>query len=33
MSGNSARQFIDTNVLVYAHDTSAGTKQRSPGTW
>ena len=26
MSGNSARQFIDTNILVYAHDTSAGTK-------
>ena len=26
MSGNSAWQFIDTNILVYAHDTSAGTK-------
>jgi predicted nucleic acid-binding protein len=26
MSGNSARQFIDTNVLVYAHDVSAGAK-------
>jgi predicted nucleic acid-binding protein len=25
MSGN--RQFVDTNVLVYAHDTSAGSKQ------
>jgi len=26
MSGNSAWQFIDTNILVYAHDTSAGAK-------
>jgi predicted nucleic acid-binding protein len=26
MSGNSARQFIDTNVLVYAHDVSVGAK-------
>ncbi|SMB98301.1 Predicted nucleic acid-binding protein, contains PIN domain [Thermanaeromonas toyohensis ToBE] len=27
MSGkNSERQFVDTNVLVYAHDTSAGEK-------
>lgn len=26
MSGEAARQFVDTNVLVYAHDTSAGTK-------
>jgi predicted nucleic acid-binding protein len=25
MSGN--RQFVDTNVLVYAHDVSAGDKQ------
>lgn len=26
MSGAPDRQFVDTNVLVYAHDTSAGTK-------
>ena len=26
MSGSSARQFIDTNVLVYADDASAGEK-------
>lgn len=25
MSGN--RRFVDTNILVYAHDTSAGVKQ------
>lgn len=23
---NGDRQFVDTNVLVYAHDTSAGEK-------
>jgi len=27
MSGN--RRFVDTNILVYAHDTSAGTKQEN----
>lgn len=26
MNVNGARQFVDTNVLVYAHDTSAGEK-------
>lgn len=26
MSGGSDRQFVDTNILVYAHDTSAGAK-------
>lgn len=26
MSGETTRQFVDTNVLVYAHDVSAGTK-------
>lgn len=26
MSVSSTRQFIDTNILVYAHDTSAGAK-------
>lgn len=28
MSAEAERQFIDTNVLVYAHDTSAGDKHR-----
>lgn len=27
MSAESNYQFVDTNVLVYAHDTSAGIKQ------
>jgi len=27
MSGEPGREFVDTNVLVYAHDRSAGTKQ------
>lgn len=26
MSAEADRQFVDTNVLVYAHDTSAGQK-------
>lgn len=26
MSVEAVRQFVDTNVLVYAHDASAGTK-------
>lgn len=26
MNDNLRRQFVDTNVLVYAHDTSAGIK-------
>jgi len=29
MSDKNARQFIDTNVLVYAHDTSAGIKHET----
>ena len=28
MSAEPARQFLDTNVLVYAHDRSAGEKYR-----
>ena len=28
MSAELARQFLDTNVLVYAHDRSAGEKYR-----
>ena len=28
MSAERARQFLDTNVLVYAHDRSAGEKYR-----
>jgi len=28
MSAERTRQFLDTNVLVYAHDTSAGDKRR-----
>jgi predicted nucleic acid-binding protein len=27
MSEPSSRQFVDTNILVYAHDASAGQKQ------
>jgi predicted nucleic acid-binding protein len=27
MSGEPAREFVDTNVLVYAFDASAGTKK------
>ena len=26
-SGVSGRQFVDTNILVYAHDTTAGEKR------
>ncbi|HID54613.1 MAG TPA: PIN domain-containing protein [Anaerolineae bacterium] len=26
-NGKSARQFLDTNILVYAHDSSAGEKR------
>jgi len=26
MSAEAARQFVDTNVLIYAHDVSAGPK-------
>ncbi|MFZ5898951.1 MAG: PIN domain-containing protein [Bacillota bacterium] len=29
MSGSKTRQFIDTNVLVYAHDASAGEKHKN----
>ncbi len=28
MSGRADRQFVDSNVLVYAHDRSAGSRQR-----
>ena len=28
MGANSALQFVDTNVLVYAHDISAGAKHK-----
>lgn len=28
MSADPARQFVDTNVLVYAHDATAGDKHR-----
>ena len=28
MNDELARQFVDTNVLVYAHDTSAGAKHQ-----
>jgi len=27
MSASAGLQFVDTNILVYAHDRSAGTKQ------
>lgn len=26
MSGDAAREFVDSNVLVYAHDATAGAK-------
>ena len=29
MSGEAQREFVDTNVLVYAFDASAGEKQRA----
>jgi predicted nucleic acid-binding protein len=32
MSDNSTYQFLDTNVLVYAHDRSAGEKQKQAKT-
>lgn len=28
MSADTGRQFVDTNVLVYAHDVSAGAKHQ-----
>lgn len=28
MSADPSREFLDTNVLVYAHDTSSGDKRR-----
>jgi len=28
MGANSALQFVDTNVLVYAHDISAGANHK-----
>jgi predicted nucleic acid-binding protein len=28
MNSMSARQFVDTNISMYAHDASAGEKQR-----
>lgn len=28
MSATNQRQFIDTNVLIYAHDSTAGDKQK-----
>lgn len=31
MNGEPARQFVDTNVLVYAHDVSAGPKHDRAG--
>ncbi len=31
MSGNKDLQFLDTNVLLYAHDKSAGEKQNRAG--
>jgi predicted nucleic acid-binding protein len=31
MSGDKDLQFLDTNVLLYAHDQSAGEKQRQAG--
>ena len=27
MSAETAREFVDTNILVYAHDTTAGSKR------
>ncbi|MEA3351967.1 MAG: PIN domain-containing protein [Chloroflexota bacterium] len=32
MSGKASRQFLDTNILVYAHDTSAGVKHERAKT-
>jgi predicted nucleic acid-binding protein len=32
MSGDRDRQFLDTNVLLYAHDQSAGEKQTRAGS-
>ncbi|MFO7680652.1 MAG: PIN domain-containing protein [Chloroflexota bacterium] len=32
MSADSGYQFVDTNVLVYAHDTSAGLKHEQAKT-
>lgn len=32
MSGNDSYQFVDTNLLVYAHDRSAGIKQQQSQT-
>lgn len=29
MSAEAAREFVDTNILIYAFDASAGTKQAS----
>jgi hypothetical protein len=31
MNAGLERHFIDTNVLVYAHDLSAGEKNTEPG--
>lgn len=28
MNGEFDKQFVDTNILVYAHDTSSGTKHK-----
>jgi predicted nucleic acid-binding protein len=32
MSADSAREFLDTNILVYAYDSSAGDKHRQAVT-
>ena len=32
MSDDTGAQFIDTNVLIYAHDVSAGIKHERAGT-
>jgi predicted nucleic acid-binding protein len=32
MNGDPSREFVDTNVLVYAFDSSAGLKQTAAGT-
>jgi predicted nucleic acid-binding protein len=32
MSGDKDLQFLDTNVLLYAHDQSAGEKQQRAGS-
>jgi len=32
MSGDASREFVDTNVLVYAFDSSAGSKQTAAKT-